>query len=250
MKKVAAGFAVVALLIAGGALYLSNNLDSIAKSIIEEQGSAATQTTVSLDGITITLKDGQAVLKGLHVANPVGYGIRNAMDAGTITVQVDPASLPGDGPVIIRKVLVDGPTVSFITNTKGESNLQAIRKNAAQSVGESKTAGTAEAAPARKVFIENLTISNGQITISHDLLENRTLSEPLPTITLRNIGKRTGGATTAQITRQVLAALTPKAAQVASNALVKELGPAKAVSSAAGKAVKGLGSKIQGAIGN
>ena len=231
MKKLLIGLVVLLALIGGGVYYVHSNLDSLLQSAIEKYGSQATQTKVNLKKIHIGLTTGEGALNGLTVKNPSGFSSADAISLGTIEVALDINSLKGDGPIIIRQVKIDQPQITYEIDLSGNSNLQTLARNAqnyAASVAGKKAADPQEKkGPARKVIINDLVISNGQMTISEPLLKGKILSAPLPTMHLTGIGRNSGGATAAQVAQQLLTIITSQAARIASENLIKQLGPVK-----------------------
>ena len=95
--------------------------------------------------------------------------------------------------------------------------------------------------------IDDLTVQNGQATVNSPMLQGKTLTVPLPPLHLTGLGKG-GGATPAQISGEVMAALTSEAAQASANALAQQ------VQGLVGGAVSGagagdIGSQVKGLFG-
>ena len=57
-KKILIGVLVIVILIAGGIFYVASNLDGIVKDVVEEQGSKATGTQVTLGNVNVKLSAG------------------------------------------------------------------------------------------------------------------------------------------------------------------------------------------------
>jgi hypothetical protein len=243
-KKLGIAVAVLLLLIAGGAYYLFSNLDGFIKQAIQTYGTAATQATVSVDGVKLSLTDGAGALNGLTLGNPAGFSSPQAISVGQVAVQVDTGSITGTGPIIIDEISVAAPHVTYEVAGLGRgSNLDAIKQNvndyvAAQSSGPSTSANRS----ARKEIIRDLTITGGDVTLASSLLGGRSVTVPLPPIHLTNIGG-SSGASPAEIAQKVLGAITSKAASVGSSALTASLGGASGL---AGRAAGGVGGLLKG----
>lgn len=234
LKKILAFLAVVLVIIGVGGYFLGANLDSLIRMAVEKYGSAATQTSVKLEGVKLAPTSGEGALSGLSVGNPSGFESENAFYLGRISVKVDPKSLAGAGAIVIREIRIEKPQITYEINNEGSNNLQTLAHNA-QSYANSLTGGSKkteakkeespeEKSQSRKIIVETLVISDGQISISQEMLKGKKLSANLPTIRLTNIGKSEGGATPAEIAEKVIAAITSSASQVASDSLAKELG--------------------------
>src|SRR6476659_6125022 len=125
MKKSVIVGVALATVVAGTVLFLHSNLDSIVKRAIEKYGSAAAQTDVRLDSVHLALGAGEGAITGLKVANPKGYSSAQALQLGVISVKLDTGSISGNGPIVIRELLIDHPEVDYESTTTGETNLQA-----------------------------------------------------------------------------------------------------------------------------
>ena len=263
LKKIALGIVALLVVLAIGGYFLGSNADSLVRAAIEKYGTAATQTSVKLAGVTLHPLQGEAGLSGLSVGNPAGFAADKSLYLGKIAVKLDPQSLRGTGPIVINDVTIEKPEITYEVNNAGESNLQTIARNA-QSYAASlvKSGGDAptKEEPAgkgqgRKVIIKNLTISGAQMSISQALLQGKQLSATLPVIHLTNIGKSEGGATPAEVAQQILNVLTTSASKIATADLAKELGgnlkgaTSGILDNATGGA-GGVGGAVKGLFGN
>ena len=106
---------------------------------------------------------------------------------------------------------------------------------------------------ARKLIINDLTVHNGQVSISQASLGSKQLSAPLPAIHLTGIGQGSGGATAGQVAEQVINSISGSAARAAITELAKEKvsGALGAVpGSAIGGAAAGqVGTQLKGIFG-
>jgi hypothetical protein len=241
-KKIGIGLAVLVIIIAGAAWYLFANLDHYIKAAIEKYGSSATQASVTIDSVNLSITSGTGAISGLIVGNPQGFYTPNAIAVGTITVQLDTSTLRGTGPIVIKEIDINQPHVTYEVNGGGKglslhslnfnsnSNLAALQRNvqayAAGPAGTTNPAppSTTSTKPARKEIIDNLYVTGGQVGVSAPLLQGKTLTVPLPSIHLTGIGQASGGATAAQIAEQVLTAITNSAALTGAASLMKEIG--------------------------
>lgn len=260
LKKLSVGFIALVVLIGVGGYFLTANLDSLIRTAVEKYGSAATQTAVGLDNVTLALSSGEGALSGLSVGTPEGFAADKSLYLGNISIKVNTSSLTGSGPIVIHDITIDKPQITYEINQSGQSNLQVLARNAqsyAASLGgepkkdSPKTASPDTEKPGRKIIIEKLTIRNGQIAINQPLLQGKQLSASLPLITLSNIGKNSDGAAPAEVIEKIMGAVTSSAAQVARSSLAKELGPAfeKAKETVPSGMIEGLGSEIKGLFG-
>ena len=223
MKKIAIGFALLLIILAGGLYYLHSNLDGIVKAAIEKYGTEAAHTAVKVGGVKLSVTTGEGTLNNLSVHNAKGFSDTSALSLENISVKLDTRSLAGNGPVIVRDIIIEKPSILFEANMTGDSNLKAIERNthspepATGTVADNKTA-------TRKVIINNLIIRNGQIQITHPLLKGKSISATLPIIQLTNLGKENGGATPTYIAELVLRSIVINARSIATDVLLKNIG--------------------------
>ena len=94
MKRIITTIVVIVVaLIVVTLIVVGVNLGRIVKDGIVTYGPKMTQTSVSVDKVTLSLLTGSAKITSLAVGNPSGYKSPNAITAGTIAVGVDPMSL-------------------------------------------------------------------------------------------------------------------------------------------------------------
>jgi hypothetical protein len=234
MKKIALALAIVVIAIAGAAYYFASNLDSIVKAVIERYGSEATQASVTLKSVKLSPTAGSGELNTLTVKNPKGFSSADAIVLGDIKVSLDLSTVQSNV-IVVKDVTILQPAVLYEYAGTG-GNLEAIQKNvqsyAAKFSGgktePNKSAGdpaqSASKQPEKKVIIENLVIRDGKVSATHQALQGRTLSVPLPTIQLKDIGKDKGGATPAEVAEKVIGAISAQASRVATAELQKQAG--------------------------
>jgi hypothetical protein len=241
-KKIGLAIVILLILIAGAGYYLFSNLDSLVKAAIEKYGSEATQTALSVGGVSLSLTSGSGAITGLTIANPPGYSAANAVSLGGIALQLDTGSLAGNGPFVVDNFAITQPQITYEVKGLGQgSNLQTIQDNI-QSFASNGSAGEAPAqgsAPVRKEIIRNLTITGGEVTVLAPALSGKTLVEPLPPLHLTDLGGSTG-ATPAQIGAQIVSAVINQAAATGATALINHQLGTKAIPPAAGSLLKGL----------
>ncbi|GAB5413154.1 MAG: hypothetical protein Cons2KO_07570 [Congregibacter sp.] len=224
---------VLAAIIAAGAYYLSSNLNGIVANLIEREGSAVTQTSVSVSGVDIKLTEASAALSGLTIANPAGFA-GNAIELGEFATALDAGSLTSDT-IVIKNVTVDGARINVLQ--QGTKNN--LRQLMANMQSESDTAEAADAdAGAKKIIIERFTLSGASASVSlPDLGEAKEVT--LPDIVLTDVGRATNGATGAQVAQQLLRPIMEAAITSATAGAIKDKVEAK-VGKAVGGLLKGL----------
>lgn len=225
----------IVVLAAAALYYLTSNLNGIVAGLIEEQGSAATQTSVTVSGVDIKLREASAALSGLSVANPEGFPGK-ALELGGFSVKLDAGSLRDDT-IVVNDITVDGARINVLQQG-GSNNLQELMSNLQ---GEATEEAPASEGGGKKIIIDQFTLSGASASVSIAEL-NETREVKLPTIVVRDIGRGTNGATSAQIAREILKPIIEKAISSATAASVKEAA-GKKIGDAVGGFIKGIGKK-------
>jgi len=211
-KSIGIGLVLIALLgVAGTVYYLSQNIDSFVKSTIEEVGSNATNTSVRVNDVKISLTEGSARLGGLTVANPAGFSQANLFAMSDISIAIDTASLTRDV-YIIKEISVDGPSI-LVEQQGSTTNLQALGNNL--SSGEVETADSEPSTT--RLAVNEINLTNGTVLLKSDVLGERTL--PLPNIALRDIGSAEHGLTPTELGQAISEQLIGQVRDVVSDEL-------------------------------
>ena len=202
MKKL---LILVVLLVAGSAAFflLNNPVGRLVKLAIEEFGPRMTQAEVRVDNIKISATDGQGAISGLLLGNPKGFKTEYALKANKIGIGIDPASL-AQNVVVIHSALIDAPQINYEKGGHG-TNFDAIQRNIEQYLGEDGSKKDDKGA-GKKMIIDSLIIHNAKVSYGG------TVDLILPDIKLHNIGKKTGGATSAQVVKAIIGELTAQMA--------------------------------------
>ena len=248
MKKVLIGLVVLVLIVGGVGVYVLLNAGGIIKQVVEEVGSEATKATVTLNEVDLDIQSGAAALKGFQLGNPSGFKTPKAMSFNLVSVKIDPASVTSDV-IVVKEVVIAKPEITYEFAGKG-SNFDAIQKNVndyAKEMGAGGGGGggsqSSSSEGGKKVIIENLYVRDGKIAVSADFLQGKELGSGLPTIHLRNIGKKSNGATAAEVADQLMSEISKSATKV-----VSSLGVGKMMDAAKG-ALKGAEKMIEGGAG-
>ena len=106
MKKVLVALGILVAVIAGGVFWFVQSLDGIVKNQIETIGTELLGVAVSVETVSISLREGTGTISGLSVANPPGYISDSALQLGTLHLQIDTSSLSGS-PLVVKKLTVD-----------------------------------------------------------------------------------------------------------------------------------------------
>ncbi len=176
-------------------------------------GPTALGVPVSLDEAQFHLLRGHVKLKGLKVGNPEGFKTDGIFELGELSVDLNVRSL-ASGLIHIRKITVDAPKITYERGLTSSnlSDLLAGLEKAADTNQPPVEEAPIEPAPAEsegglKTIIDEIVISDAQLNVSLTVAQGFSAPIPLPTITLRDIGKETGGASFMDVIKRVLGAI-------------------------------------------
>ncbi len=200
-------------------LCVFSNLDRMVKSGIEKYGSRAVGTAVSLESVRVGLKEGRAEVRGLTVANPDGFRMKNAFTLGEIGARIEVRSIT-ENVKIIDSITVLEPEILAEMNGDRTFNLNVILGNLSRSAPASKEkTGTqkTEEADQRRVtkeepllIIRNVLFRDGVIRGRLEFGGDRETVLRLPTVHMRNLGAP-DGATPTELTRLIIGELSRRA---------------------------------------
>jgi len=207
---------VLVALVAYGLYYLSSNLNGIVAGVIEEQGSAATQTAVKVEGVDIRLTDSSAALAGLSVANPEGFS-GNAIELGALSVALDVNSITSDA-IVIKDIVVDGARVNLVQQGT-QNNLKQLLDNLKQLQSGEQAPASEE--PGKRLIIDRFVLDGASASVTLPGVEG-TREVELPQVVVNDIGRASNGATGAQVAQQLLRPLLEAAITSAAGQAVKD----------------------------
>ena len=243
MKKVLIGAVGIALIVVGGLAFVWSNLDSIVKDGIQTYGSEATKTAVRVAEVKIKLESGSGSIKGLTVGNPAGFANPNVFELGMISTKIDTSTVTNN-PVVIDEIIISAPAVVYEINKSGVSNVDVLKKNLAQSASGSSGSSASKGGDELKLIIRKLVVEGGQATVRIAALGDKDQTVKLPRIQLTDVGKKSGGATAAEVA-QILSARMLKNVQSS----VARIGVNQYLGKSADALKKGAMEKAKGNIG-
>ncbi len=233
MRKVIVVLLVLAATIGAIGYWLSGNIDGLVKDALTDYGSAMIKAKVGVGEVHISPSSGKGSIHRISIGNPAGFKTSHALTVARIDVDIDIASIAKDV-IIVHLITIDGPDVIY---EKGDvlTNFDAIQKNIAAYLGPANKSG-GQSGP--KLIVEELTICNSKARASAPFMGGKSLSIPLPDITLRNVGKARGGITPGELGQEITAALKSKLAAAANfDRLLKSTSQAL---DKTGRSIKGL----------
>ncbi len=196
----------VALIIVIG-LVVAFGLGAAIKTGVETVGPVVTGVPVTLEKASVSPMRGEAKLKGLIVGNPEGFKTPSMFELNDLKVKLTIQSVLSDE-IQIESIQIDGPMITYEQGLKG-NNITALMKQIEENLGtdDSDTEEEGDSEGGKKVVIDEVIISNAKVRLSITGLGGKAAGMPLPTITLKDIGKETGGVTFAEAIGEIVSAV-------------------------------------------
>ncbi len=214
---------VVLVVVGLTALYFS--LNGIVKKGVERVGPPMTKTDVRLDSAALSPFSGSGKLSGLLVGNPQGYtNTPFAVQFGSVAVAVKIGSVFSDT-VMVDSIDIEQPEICLEGSLAG-NNLSQILANlkgtntapAAQPSAPAPAQGTS-----KKFIVKDLVLNGAKLRANVTALDKHLDEEiTLPNIHLTNIGTADGGASPAELCRQLLEPILADAVKSAGDELAKK----------------------------
>ena len=241
---------VLAALVVVALLALPLWFGPVAKTAANAVVPGVVKTDFHLGHLSLNPYTARFELGDMQLANPTGYSEKFAVTVGDVNFDAETLSLMTDV-IHIEEIKVKDVFVSYVNGGENKvNNFQQIQYNVAggkdkyEAAQAEKKAAEAEQKPverkaeaksdksAKKVIIDRIEISGVMVQLGFMPL-------PVPSLTLTDIGRKTGGATLSEVWQQVYEAVL-KSAGVAGEQL-KALGAltgdaAKQATAAASKA--------------
>ena len=169
-------------------------LDSILKGAIEKVGSTVTKSNITIETIDLSLWKGELLLENLQVGNPEGYKTDEAFSLTKVFVSLKPSSLLSDT-IQITEIQIIDPSLTFEAGL-GNTNLGTILANVNRFVPSTDPNKPKEKpetdTPGKKVQINHVLVTGGNVRLSAKILGGAALPVPLPGVEINDIGKDDG----------------------------------------------------------
>jgi hypothetical protein len=247
--KVAMGLVLVVVLIL---VVVILALDSIVKGSINTAAPKLLGVNTHVDSVSIRPFRGIVHLKNLTLANPEGYDKEKFLfSVNEFYVSVNMASLLSDT-IKIHKILIDAPGCTYEVKS-GTSNIDALIAKINKGKAEQKETQTEAQGPqqpqekkaGKKVIIDEIFLKDTKLAYSSSMTAGTFLTIPIPTITIKDIGKGQDGASFADALTDVFNKILTSfgsaiagAGEMAGKALVDGLKGATDAAKASSDAVK------------
>jgi len=205
---------VLAIAIAiGVAYYTASKLDGYVKRSIENYATQSLGTKVTVGEVNLSLRQTQATIRNLEVANPPGFEGAHAFKAGTIEIVLNPKESKLDS-VVIDRVLLNQPSVRYV-KTKDSDNLSVLQNNAKQySAANQKEEGQSQAnktgnSKQPRILIKQFDIQGADLVYQDMRILGTTVNLKLDNIQIANIDTGKDGAGTKEAVGKIIDAIIP-----------------------------------------
>lgn len=237
--KVIIGVLVVLVVLAAAVvLTLPLTINPIVKTAVATAGPKVLGVPVSVGKVSLNPFAGRLIIAQLSVGNPPGYSDQPAFAVEKVDVDLKMTSLLGDV-IVVEAIRVDDPAISYETK-EGASNFETIQANVGKSseADASQTPADAKAAEkktGKKVIIDLFALNGARVSYASVFTLGKAVTLPLPAVTIRDIGRDSGGASFMEATSRII------------NEILGGLG--KAATAAAGQAGDALMGALKGSSG-
>jgi uncharacterized protein involved in outer membrane biogenesis len=209
-RNVLLALLAAAVFLVGGALWwLFASRNQLIKAAIERFGPEITGVAVNVKGVDLQPIEGMVSITGLRLGNPKGYSAPDALRLSEMRVTLDPATLTQDI-VHIKDVTLQAPEITY-EHGGGTTNLQNIQKHVDGYVA-AHSGGKGDAGSKKKFVIDNLYVRDAKVRFG----TSATL--PLPDTHLRDIGKKSNGATAGEVVKESWGSIVRGATDLAGRA--------------------------------
>jgi uncharacterized protein involved in outer membrane biogenesis len=212
MKKwILIGLGAVVVMVAVVLAVGISKLGPLVKLAVNTYGPDITRTELRVDDVGISLFSAEAKLKRFFLGNPEGFKSPSAVQVGSIYVDVDQSTLAKDT-IVIKTIEVVAPDITFEKRGKSD-NFKTILNNVQKSMpaGESSKQNKETKGPGKQLIINDFIVQKARLNLAvvmpGGLLGDQEVQTDLPDIHLKDIGKKKGGASPAEVAGEIFNAL-------------------------------------------
>jgi hypothetical protein len=238
---------VVVVLLLAVVLTLPMTIGPIVKTAASVGGPKALGVPVSVGDVKLNPLAGNLTVSQVRVGNPQGYSDKDAFAVEKVEVGLNVKSLLSDT-IVVRKIQIDAPAISF-ESKNGKSNFDTMMANAKKASEAEKAKSDKEKKPGKKVVIEEFSLNGAKVSYASDLTRGRALTLPLPSLTVRDIGKASGGTTFVEALTEVLNGILGGVTKALAGAAGAAGDLLKGAGGAAAEAAKGAGDALKNVAG-
>jgi hypothetical protein len=198
------GVAVV-LLVAALLLFVQFGLGFAVRNGAKAAGPAAIGTPITIGSTHFRPLTGIMELGGLVVGAPEGFKA-NVFEMDSFRVVFDPKSILSDT-IVVKEIVIVDPIVSYETTGLSHNIGSILKKLEGAGEKEEQTEERTGDKAGKKVVIEHFVFRGARVRIASTALGGRGIFIPMPSIELRDIGRKSGGATSLEVLTEVLGSI-------------------------------------------
>ena len=204
-KKLKYGLVGTLLILVALFVALSLSLDSLIKNSIESVGSEMTQTSVTVESVSVSPWSGSGRIEGLKVNNPEGFEQEYAYVMGSMSISLQPASLLSDT-IRIEEIVITEPAISVIQKVP-QNNLLMLSNNMDEAMQSGESSSTA-------MIIDLLRIEEGTVTVTPTIGGEKSARVELGTLELTGLGEN-DSSSSRQVVKMIADRIVNQALKVA-----------------------------------
>src|SRR5258708_5408729 len=203
------GGAVLLLAVGGTLWWLYASREALIKHAIERYGPDLTGVSVKVKSVKLEPVEGLGAIGGLEIGKPPRFSAPRAPTPREMRPAGGPPP-PASDVGHIKETSLIAPHITYEPGPNGD-NLSAIQKNIESHLGS--CGGGKDAGPGRKFIIDRVQVRNARVSYGG------ALTASVPDLQMRDLGKKTNGASAAEITREIWTTVTRQAISQAPAAL-------------------------------
>ena len=225
-------------------------LPVIISPVVKQVGPKLLGVPVSVESVGVNPFTGSLAIKDVKIGNPEGFSEKEMFAVNTISVKMDLASLKSDT-IIIKDITILEPAIRYEKPLKGKSNFETLLDNLGSGEKEQKEPSAEKKdekkeGEGKKVVIEHFLLKGSKMVVATGVTLGAGVPVPTPDIELNNIGKKGGGITAIEATREVLTSMVTGLAKAAASIVT---GAAEAAGTVVKGTVEAAGTVVKGTAG-
>lgn len=182
-------------------------LNNLIKTGAETAGPDLLQVDVGVEAVDLSLFSGEAVVRGLSIGQPDGFGEGPMASLGQLDMKVRPATLLSNH-IIIDHIVIDAPLLDARLKS-GTSNFQALQENIAKMLPAEPAAAPSETV----LTIHRMEVSSPRVRLDNEGMIDVNEDITLAGFTLTDLGTDEQGLAPGEIARHVMDVLEPQIAK-------------------------------------
>jgi len=243
---------VLLVLLLGVIISLPLTIGPLVKSAAAVGGPKVLGVSVSVGDVKLKPLAGELIISDLVVGNPKGYSDKPAFAVKTVDVDLKTLTILKGNVIQIEKILIDSPAISYETKD-GVSNFDAMlakSQTAEKTEGPEDSKDKPDVKSKKKVVIDEFILNGSKVSYSSKITFGKAITIPLPSVTVHDIGKASGGASMIEALNQVIASIGGGLKDAITGLASGSVDALKDVSAGATDALGNVSEGVTGAVGD